>query len=294
VRLDQTRIAIRERGQLEILDLALKVAATNARPLLIASGIGILPIMFLNWWLIGWMPAEGDETGAASRYLWNMAQLVFIEAPLASVPATLFLGQAMFLRSPRARDIAVELRNLLPRMIWCQVLLRGIALAWLLVATIEVDNEPTANEFFFLPLLSCYVIVLRALRPFVNEIVLLERNPMRRTSEGVITVRRRSAALHKLTAGDLMARWFGSAAVAIAGTLSVTFTIWFFWGTVWFDWTWGPLMLHVFIPLAMWLVACYFSVVRFLSYLDLRIRREGWEVELTLRAAAERLTQQTT
>jgi hypothetical protein len=36
-------------------------------------------------------------------------------------------------------------------------------------------------------------------------------------------------------------------------------------------------------------VAAYFSVVRFLSYLDLRIRHEGWEVELLMRAEALRM-----
>ena len=42
--------------------------------------------------------------------------------------------------------------------------------------------------------------------------------------------------------------------------------------------------------LAFWIVAVYFSVVRFLSYLDGRIRNEGWEVELLLRAQRARLT----
>ena len=42
--------------------------------------------------------------------------------------------------------------------------------------------------------------------------------------------------------------------------------------------------------LAIWIVVGYFSVVRFLSYLDLRIRREGWEVELRMRAEGARLT----
>ncbi len=37
------------------------------------------------------------------------------------------------------------------------------------------------------------------------------------------------------------------------------------------------MMLHFGIPAAMWIVAGYYAVVRFLSYLDLRIRREGWE-----------------
>ena len=42
--------------------------------------------------------------------------------------------------------------------------------------------------------------------------------------------------------------------------------------------------------LAFWIVAVYFAVVRFLSYLDGRIRNEGWEVELLLRAQRGRLT----
>ena len=48
-------------------------------------------------------------------------------------------------------------------------------------------------------------------------------------------------------------------------------------------------MIHVVVPVALWTVAGFMAVVRFLSYMDLRIRNEGWEVELLLRAAAERL-----
>ena len=54
------------------------------------------------------------------------------------------------------------------------------------------------------------------------------------------------------------------------------------------DWVPGPTMLRYLYPLAMWVVAGYLSVVRFLFYLDLRIRHEGWEVELRLRAEAAR------
>jgi hypothetical protein len=42
----------------------------------------------------------------------------------------------------------------------------------------------------------------------------------------------------------------------------------------------------------MWTVAGFFAVARYLSYLDLRIRREGWEVELLIRAEGDRLTRQ--
>ena len=43
-------------------------------------------------------------------------------------------------------------------------------------------------------------------------------------------------------------------------------------------------------PVAIWLVVAYFAVVRFLAYLDLRIRSEGWEVELLMRAELDRST----
>ena len=42
-------------------------------------------------------------------------------------------------------------------------------------------------------------------------------------------------------------------------------------------------------PLSLWLVAGFLAVVRFLSYLDIRIRQEGWAVELRIRAEATRL-----
>ena len=42
-------------------------------------------------------------------------------------------------------------------------------------------------------------------------------------------------------------------------------------------------------PIALWVVVAWFSIMRFLSYLDLRIRHEGWEVELLMRAEALRM-----
>ena len=37
------------------------------------------------------------------------------------------------------------------------------------------------------------------------------------------------------------------------------------------------------------MVGVFYSVFRFLAYLDSRIRLEGWEVELRIRAEAERI-----
>ena len=55
------------------------------------------------------------------------------------------------------------------------------------------------------------------------------------------------------------------------------------------DWKPGPFMIRFVFPLSMWIAAGYLTVVRFLGYLDLRIRHEGWEVELRMRAEATRL-----
>jgi hypothetical protein len=104
------------------------------------------------------------------------------------------------------------------------------------------------------------------------------------------TVGQRSATLHNASGGDLLGRWIGTAIGAVALVLAVQGTFWFGSGVFLNTWTWGPVMTEVCAPLSMWLVACYFTVVRFLSYLDLRIRTEGWEVELRLRAEAARLT----
>ena len=69
---------------------------------------------------------------------------------------------------------------------------------------------------------------------------------------------------------------------------AIFFTLVFLSGVFLNDWTPGPLMLTICMPMAMWLTAFFFTVVRFLNYLDLRIRHEGWEVELRIRAEAAR------
>jgi hypothetical protein len=41
--------------------------------------------------------------------------------------------------------------------------------------------------------------------------------------------------------------------------------------------------------LPIWLVVAFFAIVRFLAYIDQRIRLEGWEIELRLREVGEAL-----
>ena len=291
MQLDKTRIVIRQRGLLEICDLALRVTRTYAGPLLATMVLGALPLAVIHYLLIGAVVDPDYYTGGdVARYIWNMTQLVYLTAPLATVPVTLYLGEAMFMEQPTAGKMIRWIWQLLGRIVVCQVLLRGIQLSWIMMWTIAPEVFSVGEGL--LPLLSLFVLVLRSTRPYLNEIILLERNPLRASGAKHLTIARRSSKLHRPNTGDLIARSLGSVLLAVLLTVSLALTFWFMQGTFLGNWDWGPVMIHICLPASMWLVAGFFAVVRFLSYLDLRIRREGWAVELRLRAEAARLERQ--
>ncbi|HBO43156.1 MAG TPA: hypothetical protein DD670_04320, partial [Planctomycetaceae bacterium] len=81
------------------------------------------------------------------------------------------------------------------------------------------------------------------------------------------------------------------ASAGAAGVLLLSFSsaIWVAGGLFVGEWNYDGAMLSHGYQAALWLVVGFFTVVRFLGYLDLRIRREGWEVELVMRAESELL-----
>jgi len=296
MQLDRTRIAIRERSLLEILDLSLRVVRFCFLPLILTWLAGVLPMMLLNYWFVGWMgnisPDYGlDQPWYWTRYIWTMSALVFIETPIATAPLTLYLGDAMFLQQSSPWAIASNAWKMLPRMLVCVGLIRGVLVAWLLVYGIDRLTDFSPLEVLLI-MLVIYVFLLRSLRPYIGEIVLLERNPLLKTREKTLTIGRRSSALHNPHGADVVGRSILVAVLAIITTVSVFFGFWFVSGTLLNNWRWGLITVHVLFPLSMWIVAGYLCVTRFLSYLDLRIRGEGWEVELRMRAEASRMTRQ--
>ena len=298
MQLDRTLIAIHERSLLETLDLTLHVVRRYFWPLTVTFTIGALPLVIVNYLLIGWMMhveyREGffylEESQSIARFLWDMTALVFISAPLASIFATKFLGDAVFVERPSLWSVLTSVWKLCPRVIWCQLLVRGILASWLLLLTIgrEGDFQP-GIEIFLLGGLMCYSALVRAWRPFINEVVLLECNPLISGDDLVITIGKRSSHLHAPSSGDLFSRWVGTCGIAILLTGTVFGTFLFCSGVFFNDWHPGPWMLSTFYPLSLWIIAWFMTVVRFLSYLDLRIRHEGWETELLLRAEAARM-----
>ena len=272
MQLDKTYIAVRERGFMEILDLSLHVVTRFAGPLALALLAGILPLAIATHLLAADAGALEEDLAWNADYTALVCVLAALAAPLAGAPATLLLGQSLFMERPSARRISRDLLSSLPQLIWFQVVMRGALIFFVFTS--------------FVPFVF---------QPYVGEIVLLERNPLfqgrrrRHDSARQITTMMRVRLLHKGSGGELFGRWITSMA---AGSIMAAMILLALTGCM--QWISGNGELDrttyaIFVQIAVWVTVGFFTVVRFLSYLDLRIRREGWEVELKMRAEATRL-----
>lgn len=292
MQLDNTRISIRERNLLETLDLSFRLLREFWKPWLICSLLAILPLAALNALLLGWIPWNMDFAEEIPwRYYWLMAVFIYIEAPLASVFVVAYLGPAVFMENPRIKQVVLDALKQAPALILCQLLMRGITPLWLLAATFDrFDPNYWVEVALIGVLLAPYVTALRAFRPYINEIIVLERNPLRSSNPQVITIGKRSSHLHGPYSGDLFVRWLGTVLatlilINVIGTTTYTLQATLF--NTWNETNW--FIVYVWYPGVLWTVVALVSVVRFLDYLDLRIRHEGWEVELLMKAEALRL-----
>ena len=275
MQLDRTYLAIRERDILDIMDMSLHVIRRFLRPLSVTFLVGVLPLWLLQHYLLGGfdlLALDEDPGFFESEWrFWKIIQVVIFAvffAPLAAAPTTLYLGQALFLERPSASRIARDWLGSLPQLILLQVILRGLLLVPFVTA-----------------------ILPYAVWPYLNEIILLERNPLF-GGRNRITTMRRSTALHGASFGDLMGRWMIGVAFASAAIGMLFLAMW--WTRFWMvgNFELSRLTYLLLWEIAVWTTVCYFVVVRFLCYLDMRIRREGWEVELKMRAEGIRLARQ--
>ena len=281
---DKTRIAIRERDLPDLLDLALHVIRAHWLALLTASIVGIAPFAVLNFWLLKDLPLV--EVEDYNWYVFRMILLVLFEAPLAAVPVTLLLGQAMFVERPDVgRNVRLAIDSL-PQLLFYQVLMRGLLMPQALLWEQFGRELSVVMGVYFLVWFFPFVTW-----PYLNEMILLERNPLR-TKGANRSTWNRSKLFHKGHYGDNFGRLLGFAVLAAAMIAALWLATWHVRGFFTQQYKFDVTMFTIHFPVALWLVAAFFSVVRFLSYLDRRIRSEGWEVELVLRAEAERLTRQ--
>jgi hypothetical protein len=251
---ERTLVQIRERTFLEVLDLALAVIRHRPLTIALAAVAGIAPFAFLNDWLMT------DPDFPFGVFL----LLLLLEAPWATAPLTIVLGGLMFGEEPRVGRVLKILLRALPSMFVFQGLLRLFLICTLIL----------------LPLLPSRL-------SFLNEVILLERgkfwSPIRRCS-----------VLSGFRGGDL----FGQALALLF--FGILFVLCFWMGTgaalsaltttelTWETPGWAD-AIGLRFQLGVWLAIVFFGVARFLTYIDQRIRIEGWEVELRLRGAGKAL-----
>jgi hypothetical protein len=295
--LDRTTIVIRQRSLSEVADLAVMLISKYWRPLCLCWLVGVLPFALLNGALVGWIPLYAEWEGLLederfyehARYIWLMSLLVYLQAPWAGMYITAWLGSKVFEQFPSAKEVRNSLRATSGRRLWALGIKRGPLLLVLSLLINWGGNFSIPFELLFPIGLLLLVGVMRTFRPFVPEIIILEQSPLKSKPDGGgIALSIRSSQLHAASTADPGGRSILTIFIVVPAAVAVFFTLMLVrsFVTVKIAWTWDVYVIVV--PLALWIVMGICTVVRFLNYIDTRIRLEGWEVDLTLRAEAAR------
>lgn len=297
MQLDQTHVVIRLRKFTEIGDLSLIMIRRYPEALLVGFGLGAIGWAIANMILLGWIPWEesryglNDDAafGEVSRYLIWMTLLVILQTPAAGVFTTLYLGQAVFEKRPTWKYVSSEVRRQFKQWFWV-LGVRRLAIPTMILLAFRWSQPASGFWDIFVPLIILlWIAVVRANRPFAPEILLLEQCPLRVSSESGITLAKRSKSLHGPMSSELGGRFFSVSVILGGIAVSCFYTLIWFRGITLGYWNFMNLtVLLVFFPLALWLVASVSVIIRLLNYLDTRIRLEGWEVELSVRAESIR------
>lgn len=299
MQLDRTHVVIRLRSLSEIGDLAMVMIRRYPSSLLVGLTLGASVWAILDLLLLGWIPISesvyglNDEEAITeiSRYLVWMALLVMLQAPAAGMLMTRYLGQAVFEHRPTWSDVLQQVR----RKFWGWMWVLGwkrLAIPAMLVLLYRWGQP--YDTFFDITV--PFVIWIgasftRAVRPFAPEILLLEQCPVwrRGSSESEITLNQRSQSLHTPMSSELASRFIVVGFALLGLTVGVFYTLMWLRGIAFGSWGFMDLVvLLVLYPLALWTIAGISVIVRLLCYLDTRIRLEGWEVELAIKAEAMR------
>ena len=132
MQLDQTHVAVRVRSLSEIGDLALVLLHRYPTVLLVGFLAGAWPWMVGNALLLSWIPITEAQFGLddpeamweLGRYAVWMALLVFLQAPVAGVVTTVYLGQAVFEKRPSWRSALSIARHQFWRWFYCLAIRR--------------------------------------------------------------------------------------------------------------------------------------------------------------------------
>lgn len=309
MQLDNTLIAVRSRRSLDLLDLTVVLCRKYLLTYVLLAFMGWLPWILIDiaiLYPIGVTQIEFSEsvvlmsqTQLYLRFAYLQILLFAVQVPAATLPLTYYLGQQMFHQRPTRLDI---LHNYFANP-WMKFVAFGIVRgiipvsAGVAMLTYSQDMNPVIEMFLF-PVVFCGIFwLVRALRPFVSEVMALEQYTGRSLSrkQSVDAAERRGKygkrmkALHELVQSEMVGRFVYLAIVS--STLLVILVCTELWALQFFNpnmgWTWWHACLLM--PFNLILLSVFTTVFRFISYIDTRILLEGWEVRLRLMSEAERL-----
>ena len=319
MKFDHTFIAIRQRTLLEIYDLALHVFRVYFLQIMFLLLIGVIPWLLLDWWLIGWM-LDGEYSseyrvsliglinfggqyerffGGYERYPVGFSMLMMVlvinQAQVGTAMISHYLGQSMFIGKPSVWDTVKQLWRVPFNYYWLHYGLRMVLPVAFFAYMFKASHagSDSIGLVVFMVIAMMIGLIVRGCRPYITKIVVLEKAPRKATESNPITFSKRSAALHLSDTGNLLGSMIVSMVFALPLSLSIYALLKVVYSALDLTWSIGFIELAVIWPVSLWITAGFFAIVRFLTYIDLRIRQEGWEVELRIRAEALKLEQTT-
>jgi hypothetical protein len=266
VNLGRARVVLRVRPLTDVFDLALRVLAEN--PLYRRLSLALL------------LPAWAITLGLRYGLHWGWRPVWAVAISLGVVlsgPFTVATGQLLFEEEARARAVLGRFARRLGTYLFALFLYRAPLGALMFLMLLYGGG----GEMIVLAiLLGPLVAFLFARRAFIHEVVLLE---------GGGGWARRTKQIVRHYAGTAFGLVFGSLAAQIACVVSVELIVQAVLDFVLQLGTPFGTLGDGGSPFALaglFLAVPYVAVARFLTYVDLRTRKEGWDLQLKFAAIA--------
>jgi len=275
----QTFIAIRKRSMLGLFDLSLLVYRDHGLNILALLAINALPWLVLDLLLL-----LLSDFGMAdySQWHWQLLLLTVIQAQYGTMMITLYLGKAMFEGRPSVAETVTGFFKASWFSIWLH---GGLRMVFPVTFLISIGDSIATGWAIFLFLVG---MVFRMSRPFVSEILLLEKTPVRKKNAGEMKFSKRSSDLHR---SDVIAGFIMGGLIALALTTMLAGLMFHIDATIGLLGTVDLPIQYLYWPVAAWLVASYMAVFRFMFYINTRIVQEGWEVSLKVMSEGQKMEQ---
>jgi hypothetical protein len=301
MQLDRTFIGIRQRSAFEIWDLTLLVVRRYFGPLCTLFFVGAIPWMIINHLLTMWMVTDDFYSDHVYWFCWINACLVISQAQIGTCLIAHYLGQAMFNARPTARESIRSLGKMKRTagrrpgkffFAWLHLVNRMVLPILALVVIILLTQDEDMIIFWggvAMPFLVFIALIVRARTPYLSEILLLEEAPRKSDSPKIQSYSSRSASLLSAPGADFFLKFILSAIIGVFLALAIYESFCLLDSVLGLQSIASSNLNFIYWQFSLWIAAGLVAVNRFLSYIDLRIRTEGWAVRLRLMAEEKRM-----